>query len=132
MNETMQRLAGVLPREAGPQVERKLRAAFRARQRSQKQMWFSIAAAAIFLLSLSFLPAPAPREPVYFAQGFLALPYAQSGVPLESVVVMRVRMRPAELIAMGVAVPAAAWPAKITADVLIGQDGVVRAVRLVQ
>ncbi len=66
------------------------------------------------------------------APGFIALPYSQSGVPIESIVILRVRLRPADLVPMGVAVPAAASPAEITADLLVGQDGVPRAIRFVQ
>jgi hypothetical protein len=135
LTNDLRRLAAVLPREAGPKVQRELVAAFRANRR-RKHLWIysAVAAAAVLVLSLSLLPKHAivNTETVYTAPGFVALPYSQSAVPLESVVVMRVQMQPAELISLGVAVPAAASSAKITADILVGQDGVPRAVRLVQ
>jgi len=95
---------------------------------------YSAAAAAVLLLTLALLPKHSikPQNDIYLAPDFIALPYSQSAVPLESVVVMRVQMLPADLISLGVAVPAAASSAKITADILVGQDGVPRAVRLIQ
>ena len=128
------RLASGLPREANAQVQQNLRTAFRAHHR-RKQLWmYSAAAAAILILTLILLTKHSIRQQndFYLAPDFIALPYSQSAVPLESVVVMRVQMRSNELISLGVAVPAAASSAKITADILVGQDGVPRAVRLVQ
>jgi hypothetical protein len=131
--DNMRRLAAAQPREAGPQVEQKLVAAFRARYSRKTPRWVYAAVAAALLLGLLLLrPAAPSSDIVYAAPGFVALPYSQSGVPLESVVVIRVQMRPAELSSMGVAVPAAASTAYFTADLLVGQDGVARAVRLVK
>jgi hypothetical protein len=134
--DDLRRLAAVQQREAGPRVEEKLVAAFRARHPRRSRVWIYAAAAVLvvtsFLLVRRHSAAPEPRAIVYSAPGFVALPYAQSGVPLESIVVIRRRMRPAELSSLGVAVPAAALPAEVTADILVGQDGVPRAVRFVQ
>jgi hypothetical protein len=133
---SLRRLASVQPRAASPKVEESLKAAFRARHPQRyRRIWLCVAVAASLLIVIFVVTQhrPPPRfEYVYSAPGFVPLPYAQSGVPLESVVVMRVEMRPDELSSLGVAVPAAAASAKITADVLVGQDGVPRAVRLVQ
>lgn len=132
----LRRLAAQEPREASAVIEQKLAAAFRARHPLRSKVWiYAAAAAALILLSLPMLrKQPVVQTPnvVYSAPGFVELPYAQSGVPLESIVVIRRRMRPAELSSLGVAVPAAALPAGITADILVGQDGVPRAVRFVQ
>ena len=133
----LRHLASVQPREASPQIEAKLIAAIRRRHpfRVRRPWLYAAAAAAILLLALLLLPQHEPEarfEYVYSAPGFTPLPYAQSGVPLESVVVMRVQMRPDQLSSLGVAAPAAAASAKITADLLVGQDGVPRAVRFVQ
>ena len=131
--DKMRHLASALPREAGPQVERKLRAAFRGRQRRRVPIWVN--AAAVVALGFLFVhkqPAAPPPDNVYSVPGFTALPYSQSDVPLESAVVIRVEMRSSELSSMGVAVPAAASTARFKADLLVGQDGVARAVRLVQ
>jgi len=135
LTDQLRRLAAVLPREASPQVEQKIAAVFRARHPRSSRLWIYLAAAAVLVLAIALglkRSAVRPAEYVYSAPGFVALPYAESGVPLESVVVIRVRMRPAELSSMGVAVPAAAETAQFTADLLVGQDGVARAVRLVE
>jgi hypothetical protein len=136
--DKMRRLASVLPNEASPAVEQRLSSAFRARHpRRAKHLWmYALAACAVLLLGLSFLdhrkPAPKPADFVYMAPGFIALPYSQSGVPIESAVVIRVAVTRSELASMGVAVPASASTARVNADVLVGQDGVARAVRLVK
>jgi len=135
--DKMRQLASALPREASPQVKERVAAAFRARHPRKAPVWFYAAAAvALLALGLSFIhkrqPASPPAAVVYNAPGFIALPYSQSGVPTESVVVIRVQVTPSQLSSMGVAVPAAASTARLQADVLVGQDGVARAVRLVE
>lgn len=133
----MRQLTSVLPHEASPRVEQRLSAAFRARHPRKAHRWmYAVAACALLLLGLSFLyqrnVAPPRADFTYTAPGFIALPYSQSGVPIESAVVIRVAILPSELASMGVAVPAAASTARVKADVLVGQDGVARAVRLVE
>lgn len=141
----LRRLASVEPRQASPRIQQNILAAFRARhprQRPKRLKLYSLIAAALITLIASlaiykfraaFQPAPPARlEYVYSAPGFVPLPYAESGVPLESVVVMRVQMSPFEFSSLGVIAPAAAGSAQITADLLVGQDGVPRAVRFVQ
>jgi hypothetical protein len=135
--DKMRRLAWSMPREASPEVQERLVAIFRSRQRRKLPGWVYVAAAMLLLgLGLTVLRAyrtvPPPSGLVYSVPGFVALPYSQSGVPLENAVVIRVQMRPSELSSMGVAVPAAASTAKFEADILVGQDGVARAVRLVE
>jgi hypothetical protein len=137
LNDRLRRLSSVLPREASPRVEQRLSTAFRARYPRRAPVWiYAAAACALLLLGLRFVhqrrPAPAPAGFVYNASGFIALPYAQSGVPVESLVVIRVAVTPSQLSSMGVAVPAAASTARVEADFLAGQDGVARAVRLVE
>jgi len=133
--DKMRRLAAALPREAGPEIGDRLMAAVRARQPRRPPLWIYLAAAAacaalVFSLTLA-RRQPGAADRVYLAPGFIALPYSQSGVPVENAVVIRVQMRPSELTSMGVAVPAAASTARFNADILVGQDGVARAVRLV-
>jgi hypothetical protein len=135
--DRMRRLSLALPREASPHVEQQLSIAFRARHQRKAPLWiYAAAACLLLLLGLSFVHkrkiAPPPAAVVYNAPGFIALPYSQSGVPTESVVVIRVQVTPSQLSSMGVAVPAAASTARLQADVLVGQDGVARAVRLVR
>jgi hypothetical protein len=133
--DALRRLAAALPREASPETRDRLTAAVRARQPRRPPGWIYLAAAAaclalVFALTLG-RKQPVTADRVYLAPGFIALPYSQSGVPLENAVVIRVQMRPSELTSMGVAVPAAASTARFNADILVGQDGVARAVRLV-
>jgi hypothetical protein len=133
LTDTLRRLAAAVPPEASPQVQRELSARFRARQRRKARVWiYAAAVLALGLLLVRKHPAAPPSDYVYNAAGFIALPYSQSGVPIESAVVIRVQMRPSELSSMGVAVPAAASTARLKADILVGQDGVARAVRFVE
>ena len=131
----MRQLASALPRESSPEVQTRLCAAFRARHQRKVPLWVYCASAAVLLLGFMIVRrerAAPSTDYVYNVPGFVALPYSQSGVPLESAVVIRVAMRPAELSSMGVAVPVGASTATLKADLLVGQDGVARAVRLVQ
>lgn len=134
--DEMRQLAAVLPSEAGTKVKDDLVAAFRARRRRRKSVWICMAAAviagALVIVGFNTLRKRAVvADTIYSAPGFVALPYSQSGVPLESAVVIRVQMRSSELSAIGIAVPAEPFTAKFKADFLIGQDGVPRAVRFV-
>lgn len=132
----MRLLADAVPSEAGKKAERHLLEAFRLRRRRRKQLWIYAAAAALAGIALAeglrMFERPVVRDQVYDAPGFIALPYSESGVPMESVVVIRVQMRPAELASIGVAVPAEPSNITLKADLLVGQDGVPRAVRFVE
>jgi hypothetical protein len=68
---------------------------------------------------------------------FVALPYSQSGVPLENPVIVHMTLGRSELGALGVSAAVVnareiGGTEKIHADLLVGQDGVARAVRFVQ
>jgi hypothetical protein len=135
--DRLRQLASALPREASPQVRQRLCAMVRARGRRAIPAWVYVAAACgLLALGLTLThkrqTTPLREDFAYSAPGFVALPYSQSGVPLESVVVIRVQMTPWELSSMGVAMPAVESAARFKADVLVGQDGVARAVRLVK
>ncbi len=117
------------------EIEDRLRAACRAR-RVQRRWRLGAGVAACLVMAggwgwhFAQRPALAMANPKY--SGFVALPYAQSDVPLEQAVVIRVDLQPANLEAFGL--PAALLPGRnrIQADLLIGQDGIARAVRLAQ
>src|SRR5947209_7604540 len=117
LTDSLRRLAATEQREAGPEVEQRLLAAVRARRARRVPRWIYVAAAIVCAtIAVQFLVTERHSPSVvyaYEAPGFVALPYAQSGVPLETVVVVRVRMRPAELSSLGVAVPAAAANAQV-------------------
>lgn len=70
-------------------------------------------------------PAPKPEEP------FIAIPYAPPLDPYERIDVVRMDMPVAALIAAGLPVEMMDPSARAKTDVLIGQDGRARAVRLV-
>lgn len=126
------------PREASPVVEVRLRAAYRARHRRINTKWIAVAAAALLVLLSGFYlgrrtAPPIVNEERYNAlTGFVELPYAQSGVPLEDAVVMRVNIKESELESMGIPSVARNPGRRIKADLLVGQDGMARAIRLVE
>ena len=70
-------------------------------------------------------PAPKPEEP------FIAIPYTPPLDPRERLDVVRMEMPVAALIAAGLPVGAADPASHVRTDVLVGQDGRARAVRLV-
>jgi hypothetical protein len=63
---------------------------------------------------------------------FIALPYAQSEVPLEQPVIVRVQIPVSELSGMGMPFASVTARENVDADLLVGQDGVARGVRLVE
>jgi hypothetical protein len=151
LREAMSRLARSSPRSAGASTELRVLTAFRAQRRRMqvRRAWFIAAAAGLILSTGSFWVGRATRaprilpvtSPVAFGgsmEGFVALPYGQSDVPLEQAIVVRVHMGRSELGRLGLPMGRALkdeTPAvrdeKIDADLLVGQDGMARAVRLV-
>jgi len=111
----------------------------RRRSASGRALCLLLGLAACLLLGIAWVlrhsqplqPIPAATESSANTTGaFVALPYGQSDVPLEQAVIVRVKLQPSEWSALGV--PIASLRANaISADLLIGQDGVARAVRLV-
>jgi hypothetical protein len=134
--EALRRLAAVSPRDAGASTEQRLRAAFRTHHKRSPRRWLfgGIAAASLALVCSALLSHPWRHSPASHtnqaANGFIALPYSQSDVPIEQAVIVRVRLQPPEWGAFGLP-PAPPRASAIDADLLIGQDGVPRAVRLV-
>jgi hypothetical protein len=61
---------------------------------------------------------------------FVLLPYGQNDVPLEHPVIVRIQVPEAELSGFGVPLPALPKGVTVEADLLIGQDGIARAVRV--
>jgi hypothetical protein len=70
-------------------------------------------------------PAPKPEEP------FVAIPYTLPLEPYERASVVRMDLPVTALIAAGLPVGAADPTGQVRTDVLVGQDGRARAVRLV-
>jgi anti-sigma factor RsiW len=94
--------------------------------------WVSAAAAvaaAVWLVAV--VPQPKPRKIEHATAQFATIPYLPPLDPRENTTVVRMNIRLATLIAAGYRVnadPAAVVPA----DVLVGEDGRVHAVRLLQ
>ncbi|MBV8572963.1 MAG: hypothetical protein JO319_20260 [Acidobacteriaceae bacterium] len=144
LQESLSRLADSLPREAGPAVERNLLVVFRA-QRSRSRRRFLLAAATAACLVAALFgwfatrhPSPAGQEIPGIAAyespsaGFVALPYAESDVPIEEAVIVRVQVQRSELRSLGVPLPPPNGKRRVSAEFLVGQDGIARAVRLTQ
>jgi len=72
------------------------------------------------------------EQPDAFAEGFVPLPYADTYGPLEAGEIVRVRLGSAALESLGFPVTGADTGQQVLADVLVGQDGLPRAVRLVE
>jgi hypothetical protein len=134
LNIRLQKLAATMPQGAGDAVEQRLLTAFRARHRPRKRLSIYLAAAAACLAVMGGLYLLTPKAPVvneYQAAGFTVLPYAQSDVPLEQPVIIRVNVPASEFNLIGMPSGVRAVNGRISADLLVGQDGVTRAVRFV-
>lgn len=143
LQDLFRRLSRGIPREARAASEQELRAKFRARQTRTKRPWAyaaEIAALVIAVAGLYFAlqhgGANAERgaraAAVSQTSGFIMLPYAESGVPMEQPVIVRVKISVSELGAMGMPFAAATRSGNVNADLLVGQDGVARAVRVAE
>ncbi len=145
LEDRFRRLVRATPQTAGATFEARMRMAFRARlkesarYRRRVRMAAALAIAASLYLAwmhwersaasehaMATIPAARARS------GFIALPYAESEVPLEQPVIVRVQIPVSQLGEIGVPVTSVTGEERISADLLVGQDGVARAVRLVQ
>ena len=110
------------------------------RQGFGRRWLWSVAAAAIFVVAalvipdLAKKPAPVAAEVAYEdadprEEGFIEVPFAPPLAEGETVRVVHTELRPAELASMGVNVDPS-WTTELPADVLVGQDGFPRAVRV--
>lgn len=121
-------------------AETRLRLAFRVRRRRKRVRDYAmkIAACAAILLGLYFFlagtrharPEHARANDTYGEGEFVILPYGQNDVPLEHPVIVRVQLPEAELGELGVTLPALPKDSRVEADLLVGQDGIARAVRV--
>lgn len=154
-------LAAEAPREAPTHVETYLVSAFRRRVRRRRvQAWVTATgigtiaagiATALWLAGPMLKHAPASDRgvasatvessaPVQYAvirtdevaSSFYPLPEADALPPLETAMVVRVRLPLSSLQMMGFPVDEEADADPVEADVLLGQDGQARGVRLIQ
>jgi hypothetical protein len=148
--EGLRALAADGPREAPLHIEEQLRAQFRKQNRRRHlAAWmpaFSVATAAGIALLLWVhakpKPAPAPAEVAALAvapvaeedadSSFYPLPEAEALPAVENAMVVRVQLPVSSLQLMGVPVGEERADASVQADLLLGQDGLARAVRLAQ
>jgi hypothetical protein len=148
--EGLRALAAEGPSEAPRQVEEQLKAEFRRHHRRRTLMaWmpaFSLAAAAGIALAVwihNENPKPAPVPPLAANAvapameeeadaSFYPLPEAEALPMLETAMVVRVQMPVSSLQLMGVPVGEERTESSVQAELLLGQDGLARGVRLVQ
>lgn len=150
ITEALTRLRGsVVVPPADPAREAALLAAFDARQIRgiapaprlgvPSFQWMAAAAAlVVIIVSLNWLVAERPPQPQVIPNeqaadlsGFVAWPGASAWPPLESGSLMRVELPLSLLPTLGLSAPSSA-NAMVPADIVVGQDGFARAVRLVQ
>jgi hypothetical protein len=135
LKRLLEKLRASAPRLSSDIIEERLRQACRERrkQRHQRLLRFAglgLAACLLFALGLDYYRSKsrvAPKDSDY--AGFLALPYAQSDIPLERAIVVRVDLQPGDLAGLGLPPALVTGKGQRRADLLIGQDGVARAVR---
>jgi hypothetical protein len=131
LSEIFRALAESTPSSAPEHIETALLREFRRRKRIRRFGW--LAAAGIAAGLTLWLAGPRVREvqPMPRSQDarFLLLPNADT--PFEYGAVIRVELPRSALVKVGLPVNEDRFPEPVKADVLIGQDGVARAVRFV-
>lgn len=146
--ENLRALAADGPQEAPERVERRLRAEFRVLSRRRRvRVWASSAGVAAMAAGIALLlwvrPAPKPAaaalhvaEPVAVEEetdaSFYPLPQAEALPAVENAMVVRVQLPVSSLRLMGFPVDEDAADAAVQAELLLGQDGLARGVRLAQ
>ena len=149
--EGLRELAAEGPRQAPPRVEERLRWEFRRHNRHRNLLaWMpalSTAAAFGFALLLWIhiekqKPFPVPLATLGQAVGpameeesdasFYPLPEAEALPAVENAMIVRVQLPVSSLQLMGVPVGEERADASVQAELLLGQDGLARGVRLVQ
>ena len=146
--ENLRKLAAQGPRQAPARVERRLLAEFGMRQGRHRRnlIWWpagcAIAAGVALLLWLHVQPSKASRiveapqlEAVAAEESnasFYPLPEADALPPVENAMVVRVQVPLSSLRLMGYPVDEDGRGTAVQADLLLGQDGLARGVRLVQ
>jgi hypothetical protein len=126
--------------EAPPHVEQAVMAAFGARQRRRRVSairWLSVAAALVVMITAALVisrPQPQPAVAVSAPaandlSGFLPVPYRAA--PIENGYIVRVQMPRSALVSLGMPVPDGEKDV-VQADLLLADDGLAQAVRLVR
>lgn len=146
-DDAMHKLAGELAEAEAPRhVEAAVLAEFDRARRSRRTRVWSVAAGAVAATLAAFWVAqnrPMQNGPVQkpaaaavvaeaeSEQPFMPIPYVLPPAPYERVEIVRMQVPVAALISAGLPMGSADPGAQAEADVLVGQDGRPRAVRLV-
>jgi hypothetical protein len=152
--ENLRALAADGPQDAPDRVEWELRAEFRKRSRRRRvRVWTSFAGVAAMAAGIALLvwvrEAPKPAAGTAAATAMLAtspvaveeeeadasfypLPQAEALPAVENAMVVRVELPVASLRLMGFPVDEERADAAVQAELLLGQDGLARGVRLAQ
>ena len=141
LNQLLRTVSESGPQEAPAHVEQALRAAFRQRQNKRRNTrWASVAIAAglsaIAVLRFTSTVSAPVIQPVAAVQQdtseFIALSDADTATPLEHATIVRVQLPLSSFRDIGLAINEQNAADRVQADVLLGQDGLARAVRFVQ
>ncbi len=129
----MESLRAIASGQRPPERERqRLVAEFARLHRRPAFAWsgWAAAAAIVALAAGLALRAPRPSAAADDMDGFVAVPYAAPVAPGEFLRVIRTELYVSALDRMGITVPAAST--QVSAEVVLGQDGLPRAVRVIE
>jgi hypothetical protein len=144
--EGLRALSSDGPRQAPANVEDRLLTEFRRRSRLRRaRVWISAASVGAVAATIAVLlwigplvprhaasSADAPASTEETTAGFYPLPDAEALPPVESAMVVRVQMPMASLAMIGFPINQDRASDRVEAEVLLGQDGLARGVRLVE
>lgn len=145
--EGLRAVAAEGPREAPMEVEARLLTEFRRHSRLRRmRAWMSVASIGAIAATISVLvwigplaahkPASSASDANTIADetaaGFYPLPDADALPPVESAMVVRVQLPVASLELIGFPINQDRASERVEAEVLLGQDGLARGVRLVE
>jgi hypothetical protein len=137
LDDAMSLLAAELAETgAPPEIESAVLAEFdRAHRRNRVRYWIAAAGAIATLTAGVWMArhrsAAPPEVQVQLEQPFVPIPYVLPPAPYERVEVVRMKLPVAALIAAGFRMQTADLGVEAEADVIVGQDGRARAVRLI-
>ena len=135
------RLLGVTlkSRQAPPHIEQALRQAFRRRDNRRWRVLGPLAAAAAILIAvLNFLPGPPTEHSPQIASApeiasaYMPVGFTRPLYPGEFVQVVRISVPRIEMARFGLPVFEGRASARVQADVVLGEDGIARAIRFVE
>jgi AcrR family transcriptional regulator len=132
------------PRQAPDRVEQALRRQFREHHGAEQprhtwwQVWGVAAAVTTIVLAVLVLrPTPEAPQPTEVASREIATDYIPIGYstplsPNEFAQIIRVSVPRSDMAQFGLPIRLDTGPERVTADVVLGEDGVARAIRFVQ